>query len=520
MGGLNAMTHGNGVTLGLAYDLDGLLAAIDAWNGATPVLDLDYAYDLASNIAAITDAGGGPRGQVFQYDALHRLTAASGTYNAGFAGPPPGIGNKPADRGPAQFPGQARAPIAQGDIAYSYDSVGNRTARLMDLGGATTAETYAYDAFSNRLLSVAAEGGRPNRATTRAISYGDSGNTEADGKDGRSLSYEYDQSDRLVGVSDGGVQIARYAHNAMGQRVVKDTGAGVAHYVYDAGGSLIAEYDAATGAVIAEYVWLGGRPVAHVRDGATFFVHTDHLGTPQLLTDATGKIAWSAVYRPFGETAHVGGAVAFNLRFPGQYFDQETGLYYNYHRDYDPSLGRYIQSDPISLQGGWNTYTYVGGNSLKYADPYGLIALDVAWDLGPGIPEGCVEGAASFFKGLWYFGVNTWRRVTGDPCVPTEDFVITYVAKQIWNSEVTRRAAWEVTVQYSKRNGWRIGCRAATGIAVSALTQSYGVLGVAAVFGDVEETVRRGRTTVDDILESVLGGAGDEDGGRLCSCEQ
>ena len=178
--GLNAMTHGNGVTLDLAYDLDGRLAALDAYNGATPVLDLDYAYDLASNIAAIADAGGGPRGQVFQYDALHRLTAASGTYNAGFAGPPPGIGNKPADRGPAQFPGQARAPIARGDITYSYDSVGNRTARLMDLGGATTAETYGYDAFSNRLLSVAGEGGRPSRATTRAISYGDSGNAEAD----------------------------------------------------------------------------------------------------------------------------------------------------------------------------------------------------------------------------------------------------------------------------------------------------------------------------------------------------
>ena len=259
MGGLNAMTHGNGVTLDLGYDLDGRLAALDAYNGATPVLDLDYAYDLASNIAAITDAGGGPRGQAFQYDPLHRLVAASGTYNAGFAGPPPGIGNKPANRGPAQFPGQARAPIARGDIAYSYDSVGNRTARLMDLGGATTAETYAYDAFSNRLLSVASEGGRPNRATTRAISYGDSGNTEADGKDGRDLAYVYDQSDRLVSVSDGGVQIARYAHNAMGQRVVKDTGAGAVHYIY-AGGNLIAEHDAATGAVIAEYVWLGGRP--------------------------------------------------------------------------------------------------------------------------------------------------------------------------------------------------------------------------------------------------------------------
>ncbi|WP_422730704.1 RHS repeat-associated core domain-containing protein [Marinobacterium iners] len=62
----------------------------------------------------------------------------------------------------------------------------------------------------------------------------------------------------------------------------------------------------------------------------------------------------------------------FSLRYPGQYYDEETGLHYNYFRDYDPSTGRYIESDPIGLEGGLNTYLYVGANPLQLIDPFGL----------------------------------------------------------------------------------------------------------------------------------------------------
>lgn len=105
---------------------------------------------------------------------------------------------------------------------------------------------------------------------------------------------------------------------------------------------------------------------------ATFYFHTDHLGTPQVVTDQSQNVVWQGEYGPFGEVTASVEDVEQNLRFPGQYFDQETGLYYNYFRSYDPNTGRYLKSDPIGLKGGMSTYAYVGGNPLKYNDSFGL----------------------------------------------------------------------------------------------------------------------------------------------------
>jgi RHS repeat-associated protein len=102
--------------------------------------------------------------------------------------------------------------------------------------------------------------------------------------------------------------------------------------------------------------------------------HPDHLGTPQRLTDRHQQIVWDAVYAPFGEVTLRTEQVMQPLRFPGQYADPETGLHQNWHRDYDPALGRYLQSDPIGLNGGINTYAYALDNPVSYADPLGLDA--------------------------------------------------------------------------------------------------------------------------------------------------
>ena len=120
------------------------------------------------------------------------------------------------------------------------------------------------------------------------------------------------------------------------------------------------------------------------------YLHADHLGTPQAMTDANAQILWWRDQTPFGQTVAEGGFSSSPLRFPGQYADAESGLAYNYFRDYDPALGRYIQSDPIGLTGGLNTYGYVMGNPLKGTDPSGLFCRSSGGETTcsyPGGPE-------------------------------------------------------------------------------------------------------------------------------------
>ena len=102
------------------------------------------------------------------------------------------------------------------------------------------------------------------------------------------------------------------------------------------------------------------------------YVHADHLGSPQKMTDSAKAIVWDAVYTPFGQVHAISGTATNHQRFPGQYADAETGYSYNYFRDYDPTTGRYVQSDPVGLRAGLNTYGYVGGNPIKKIDRYGL----------------------------------------------------------------------------------------------------------------------------------------------------
>ena len=150
---------------------------------------------------------------------------------------------------------------------------------------------------------------------------------------------------------------------------------------------MIGEYDA--NGLVQETVYLGDMPVVVLKRNAAgqmlvHYIFADHLDTPKMIVRASdNKMVWQWLGNdPFGavqptENPSGLGAFVYNLRFPGQVYDKESGLYYNYFRDYDPQTGRYIESDPIGLNGGINTFGYVSGNPVSRTDAAGLCPMCV-----------------------------------------------------------------------------------------------------------------------------------------------
>ncbi len=172
-------------------------------------------------------------------------------------------------------------------------------------------------------------------------------------------------------------------------------------YFFNAGQTAaITLTDNANGMVIADAV-----KIVPVDAATTYNIHTDQLNTPRAISDSTNKVVWRWDSDPFGTTAANddpdldGVKFTYNLRFPGQYYDGETGLHYNYFRDYDPETGRYVESDPIGLIGGFNTYSYVIDNPLGRFDLLGLLGYMPSQ--GPGM------SIRDFFSNLPGADVNT-----------------------------------------------------------------------------------------------------------------
>jgi RHS repeat-associated protein len=123
-------------------------------------------------------------------------------------------------------------------------------------------------------------------------------------------------------------------------------------------------------------VWLGDLPVAALEPTGAFYIAPDHLGAPHQITDGSVNAVWYWDHDPFGNGTP-SGSFSYNLRFPGQFYDQNAKLHYNYYRDYDPNTGRYIESDPIGLNGGINTYAYALNNPAVRTDPLGLVGVSI-----------------------------------------------------------------------------------------------------------------------------------------------
>jgi RHS repeat-associated protein len=171
-----------------------------------------------------------------------------------------------------------------------------------------------------------------------------------------------------------GTTLGEYTYNGLGQRIIKNSGGVTTVFLYDFDGNIIGESDS-SGSISREYLYKGSSRLAmvDVPAGNMYYYGNDQLGTPQIMTDSTNTVVWEADYKPFGEAdINPNSSVVNNFRFPGQYYDQETRLHYNYHRYYDPSTGRYLTADPIGLEGGMNLFTYAEGNPINTVDSRGL----------------------------------------------------------------------------------------------------------------------------------------------------
>jgi RHS repeat-associated protein len=171
------------------------------------------------------------------------------------------------------------------------------------------------------------------------------------------------------------------------------------HEGYLGESTLLGEYSNATGSPSGQHIYLqtpqGPLPVMTILNGTRYAVMADHLHTPRRLQQTNLITNWQWAYSAFGEEpptqrkyrfanpntfpnlgeTTTANALNFNLRYPGQVADAESNLFYNHYRTYDPKQGRYTQSDPIGLSGGWNRFAYVEGNAFRFTDPKGLQIL-------------------------------------------------------------------------------------------------------------------------------------------------
>jgi RHS repeat-associated protein len=342
-GPLQSLWYGNGMdiwkTFTQDYLIDCLYISDTSTSPTTDYVSRCYGRTDGLNITNIWDNLNSSKSQSFWYTPSNRLQNASGIW---------------------------------GSSTYYYDSVGNRTYDIETAGGGTTS-IYGYPYNNNQVQNIT-----QGSTTVRSFSYDGAGNLVTDSNGSTTYNYGYNNRGRLATLTVGSTQTSSYSYDGL-ERLAIDASpyvplSGITQYVYDQAGHLLAESDDA-GNTLTEYVWLDDMPIALVANVSTsptlYFVHTDHLNRPIMMTDANKAIVWQADYNPFGAVNSITGSATNNLRFPGQYFLIEDGLHYNWYRHYDPTIGRYIQPDPMGFVDGPTLYAYAKSDPLTKVDPQG-----------------------------------------------------------------------------------------------------------------------------------------------------
>jgi RHS repeat-associated protein len=333
-GPMNYITYGNGVTGPYNLDADYSVSSIQqSTSGGTSLQNLTYTPDNNNNITGITDALNSANSQTLGYDIINRLNSAvsgSGGY---------------------------------GSYSWTYDKVGNRLTQK--IGSVTT--KYTYTSGTSQLSEIG----------STAVSTNADGNITSipPANSSAAATFSYGVDGRLTSVT-GSPLGATFVTDFLGERFSKtDNGDYPTYYTYGTDGALLEETNNGTA---IDYIYADGIPVGMFlptnggQSGTLYYTHDDRVGQPQFATNSSQSVVWSTTYQQFGTNGLITGSITQNLRFPGQYFDVETGFSNNHFRDYMPNLGRYLESDPIGLKGGMNTYAYAGSNPSKFFDRLGL----------------------------------------------------------------------------------------------------------------------------------------------------
>lgn len=374
----------NGETFRMEYDASGLLTALEYPDKSR----VSFVYDEDKRLVGCTDWEGGLTHFAYDGDRAvavrtpNRITQQVSLHQNG---QPERIRLSEDAQGRVlaethleydiQQRLSSRSEFGSERLHYVYDAESQLTGVYV---GERWLENYAYDPAGNRAAShrgpVSVESGnRLTRQGADAYEYDARGNVIASTVDGQPWTFEYDLRNQMV-AAHGPSGTVRFAYDALGRRISKTTDSRQTRYVW-CGEQLTREIITTDQRVLTrDYLYQPStyKPLAMRLGTDCYFFHTNHAGTPERISNASGKMVWSARYESFGE-AHIEVALVENpLRFQGQYYDDETKLHHNRFRYYSPRIGRYLSVDPIGLLGGHNLYTYVGNDPVNRTDPLGL----------------------------------------------------------------------------------------------------------------------------------------------------